>query len=343
MKHISLIKDFKTDSFHHGKFRFLTGQMLIVCLLFLFSFNSITAEDAVKKEGGEVRDFTETLQYEGIERTCHIHLPPNFSTNEHSPMVLALHGGVGEGRKFEKSTTNGTLTIAADKRDVVIVFPEGIDKHWVDGRTEAVKKKNRHNDVGFISAIIDIMVKNYNIDPNRVYATGISNGGFMSYRLAMDLSDKIAAIAPIAAQVSKSIMGKTPERPISVMIINGTDDPLVPYNGGHVRLFRFGRSRGEVLSTDSTVDFFLRHNGCTGSPEKKKLEDRDSEDDTSVEVETYADCREGTEVVLVKVIGGGHTWPGGTQYLKPWLVGKVSKDLNASEMILNFFLKHSRN
>jgi len=339
MRYISLINDL----FLHRKSSLLAGRMLLVCLLCLFNFNSITAKDAPKTGKGNGRDFTRTLQYEGIERTFHIHLPPTFTMDKHTPMVLALHGGGGKGSKFEKSTTSGTLTAAADKQGVVVVFPEGIDKQWFDGRTEIVKKKDRHNDVGFISAIIDIMVKNYNIDPNRVYSTGISNGGFMSYRLAMDLSDKIAAIAPVAAQVSKAVTGKTPERPISVMVINGTDDPLVPFDGGHVRLFRFGRSRGEVLSTNATVDFFLKHNGCTGKQERNKLDDTDPEDGTSVEVEKYAGCREGTEVVLVKVIGGGHTWPGGTQYLKPWLVGKVSKDINASELILDFFLKHSLN
>jgi len=313
--------------------------LLLVCLLIIPGCISVVAE-----EGGPdkklAREFTKTLHHEGIERTYHIQLPQGFDKDKPSPLVFALHGGGGEGRKFDQNTQN-TLTAAADKRGVVLVFPEGIDKHWCDGRTEIPKKKS-YDDVGFISKIIDTMVKNYGIDFKRVYATGISNGGFMSVRLSMDLSEKIAAVAPVAAQLPKALKEKTPKRPISIMIVNGTKDPLVPFDGGHIRLFRFGRSHGEILSTAATVEHFRRHNGCGNVPVKSKLYDRDPNDGTAVEVEKYTGCRDGTEVMLVKVIGGGHTWPGGTQYLKPWMIGAVCRDINASEMILDFFLHHSR-
>lgn len=287
------------------------------------------------------QEVTETLQHGRFERTYHIHLPPGFSKDKPAPLVFALHGGGGEGRRFDQGTTQGTLTAAADKRGVVLVFPEGIDNHWSDGRT-GILKKNTGDDVEFISRIIDTMVKNYGIDPRRVYATGISNGGFMSVRLAMDLSEKIAAVAPVTAQLTKVLKDKTPKLPISIMIVNGTKDPLVPFAGGHIRLFRFGRSRGEVLSTVSTVEHFRRHNACDKTPEKSKLRDRDPDDGSNVEILKYSGGKEGTEVILVKVIGGGHTWPGGRQYLKPRLVGVVCRDINAGEMILDFFLRHLR-
>ena len=186
------------------------------------------------------------------------------------------------------------------------------------------------------------MVRDYGIDPRRVYATGISNGGFMSVRLAMELSEKIAAVAPVTAQLSKALKDRTPKLPISIMIVNGTKDPLVPFEGGHVRLFRFGRSRGEILSTAATAEHFRRHNGCDKTPKKSGVPDKDPNDGTTVEVEKYAGCKNGAEVILVKVIGGGHTWPGGMQYLKPRIIGAVCRDINASELILDFFLRHSR-
>ena len=165
----------------------------------------------------------------------------------------------------------------------------------------------------------------------------------MSVRLAMDLSDKLAAVAPVAAQLSKALEDKTPELPISVMIVNGTKDPLVPYDGGHIRIGRFGLSRGEILSTAATIERFCRRNGCDGTPEKTKLADIVPDDAATVEIETYEGGKEGTEVILARIVGGGHTWPGGRQYLGPRIVGTVCRDINASEMILDFFLRHSRN
>lgn len=316
-------------------------SIFLVCLC-VFSGCRATGKEDPALVARQDRFTTGTLSHGGIARTYHIHLPPGFSTAEPAPLVLALHGGGGEGRRFDASATRGSLVDAADKRGVVLVFPEGVDNHWNDGRSEIHKGKTAPDDVGFIAAVIDTMVQEYGIDPRRVYATGISNGGFMSVRLAVDLSDKLAAVAPVTAQMSKALEGQWPNRPISIMIVNGTQDPLVPFDGGHIRLFRFGRSRGEILSTAATVAHFRRHNGCGSRPEKVMLPDRDAGDGTRVEIETYAGCREGTEVVLVKVIGGGHTWPGGNQYLKPGIVGVVGRDIDASEMILDFFLNHSR-
>ncbi len=314
----------------------------IVLALSCFLLGSACRVIAAKNTERQAKNLTAILIHEGIERSYFIHLPPGFSKDSPAPLVLALHGGGGSGRRFDRTATQGTLTAAADKRGMVLVFPAGINRHWCDGRPEIFKAKKTYDDVGFISAVIDSMVKNYGIDSRRVYATGISNGGFMSVRLAMDLSEKIAAVAPVAAQISKAIRDKRPELPISIMIINGTKDPLVPFDGGHIRLFRFGRSRGEILSTAATVEFFRRHNGCGKTAEKTRLRDNDPEDGTTVEVEKYTGGQEGTEVILVKIIGGGHAWPGGRQYLKPRFIGAVCRDINASEMILDFFLRHSR-
>ena len=296
---------------------------------------------AKERLGGEkpVKDLTRTVFHDGIERTFHIHLPPEFHKDAPPPLVLALHGGGSEGREFDR-ITGSTLSDAADKRGVVLAFPEGIDRHWYDGRTEIVKKS--YDDVGFNSKIIDTMVRDDGIDPGHVYVTGISNGGFMAVRLAVDLSDKIAAVAPVAAQLSKAIEDKAPVLPISTRLVNGTADPVVPFNGGKVRFFRFGRSGGEILSTVSTIEHFRRYNGCRTKPENIKRLDRYPNDRTKVEIEEYAGGRDETEVILVKVIGGGHTWPGGLQYLKPGRIGVVSQDINAGEMMLDFFLRHER-
>lgn len=288
---------------------------------------------------------TKTLNHDGIERTYHIVLPSDFDVDEPAPLVIVLHGGGGRGDRFNQGGTQGTLTAAAKERGMILVFPDGIDKQWCDGRFTHLDGKSDCegvDDVGFISEIIDEMNENYGIDVARVYATGISNGGFMSVRLALDLSEKIAAVAPVTAQLSVALEDQTPQHPISIMIINGTDDPIVPFDGGDIRLFESGRSRGEILSTTDTIDHFRQHNNCDPMPEWIDFPDSEPDDGTVVTVGTYNECDDHTEVVLVKIIGGGHAWPGGKQYLGQELVGVVSREINASEMILDFFLNHSR-
>ena len=324
------------------KFLYVTKSLsILAAVIFLLCLGCQVGASKGSPAAG-LKTITKTLTHDGVSRTYHIYLPPGFSKQKSAPLVLALHGGGGRGKLFNDQTSEGTLEKAADKRGVVIVYPEGINKQWNDGRTDILRSKKARDDVGFLSALIDKMVENYGVDPRRVYSTGISNGGFMSIRLAMELSEKVTAIAPVTAQISVAIKDKTPQLPISIMVVNGTKDPLVPYNGGHIRLFRFGRSRGEILSTAETIDRFRRHNGCGKSPRRSKLNDLDPNDGTSVEIEKFDCAKNNTEVVLVKVIGGGHTWPGGKQYLSSRFVGTVSRDINASEMILDFFLRHSR-
>ena len=287
---------------------------------------------------------TATLTHDGVVRTYHVYLPSGFKTAAAPPLVIALHGGGGRGNTFDRGTTLGTLSAAAEERGVVLVFPEGIDRQWCDGRFTQLEPQSAcatTDDVGFIAALIDTMVADYGIDPQRVYATGISNGGFMSFRLALDLSTKIAAVSPVTAQLSLAVADKTPQQPISVMLINGRADPLIPYDGGEVRLFENRRSRGAIMATDASVAYFRTHNGCDPTPDTVALPDADPEDGTTVTISTYGGCAAGTEVVLVAVDGGGHTWPGGKQYLGPDLIGVVSQELNASALILDFFLAHS--
>jgi polyhydroxybutyrate depolymerase len=165
----------------------------------------------------------------------------------------------------------------------------------------------------------------------------------MSIRLALELSEKIAAVAPVTAQVSQTMAQRNSTNPVSLMLLNGTKDPLVPYNGGEVKVFKFGRSRGSVLSTDKTIEKFKKINACDNEVKVKKLPNKVANDKTVVEIYNYDNCNKNSEVILVKVIGGGHTWPGGKQYLRPRRVGVVSREINASKMILDFFLRHSRN
>ncbi len=287
---------------------------------------------------------TRTIMHDGINRTYHMYLPTTYNTSMATPLVFALHGGGGTGINFEEDVSAGTLMAAAESRGIILITPEGIDKRWNDGRTEIFDGETSYDDVGFISSIIDAIISKYNIDQNRIYSTGISNGGFMSMRLAMDLSSRIAAIAPVTAQITEAAEFKVPEFPISIMMVNGEDDPIVPYYGGCIEVPLLDEcGRGLVLSTEASISKLIGYNQCVNPAITEPVFDNVPSDNTSIEITSYKDCEEGTEVVLVKVIGGGHTWPSGAQYLPAAIIGKVSREINASEMILDFFLNHSLN
>jgi polyhydroxybutyrate depolymerase len=193
------------------------------------------------------------------------------------------------------------------------------------------------DDVDFIGAVIDRMKADHGIDDKRVYVTGMSNGGFMALSLALALGDRIAAVAAVTASLPKVHEGATPKRRVPLLVMNGTDDPLVPYNGGQVRVL--GQDRGEILSTADTMRWFAKANGCIGAAVRNQRPDI-SADDTRVVVDSYDSCKDNGEVVLFRIDGGGHTWPSGSQYLPEGMIGRVSYDIDASDEIFSFFEPH---
>lgn len=195
------------------------------------------------------------------------------------------------------------------------------------------------DDVGFLSHLINQLVKDLQLDPTRVYVTGVSNGALMAHRLACERPEVFRAIAPVIGAMPANIAPRcTPSRPVPVLMINGTEDTLAPWEGGEIR---FGRTKlGEKLSVPQTVSLWVKLNGCPPTPTVTYEPDRDPRDGTRVRKESYSPCREGTEILLYAIEGGGHTWPGGFQYLPERLVGKTSRDIDAGEIIWQFFRRH---
>jgi polyhydroxybutyrate depolymerase len=283
-----------------------------------------------------------TLDWQGRSRTYHVYRPPTAGREARLPLVLALHGGGGSGLSMDP-LTGGALSAEAARRGWLLVCPDGIAKGWNDGRLLTSARDRARagvDDVGFLSALIDRMIAREHADPSRVYVTGISNGGFMSMRLAIELSNRVAAAAAVAASLSKVLEHSRAVRPVAVLLFNGTADPLVPYDGGTISVL--GRSRGEVLSTPETVRWWAARDGCKGAPTVQRLPDRDPDDGTRVTVETNTPCAAGTEVVLYRVEGGGHTWPDGRQYLPTFVVGRITHDLDGTQAIFDFFARHTR-
>jgi polyhydroxybutyrate depolymerase len=287
-----------------------------------------------------------SLMHDDLERTFLIHLPALNDNSEKIPLVIALHGRGGNGKSMVILTHKGFDKLA-EKDRFIVVYPDGIELNWNDGRMDEEADDRAHreniNDVGFISALIDLMINDYNADPKRIYVTGISNGAIMAYRLACELSHKITAIAPVDGNIPYMLFHEcSPSMPVSVLAINNVNDPLVPYEGGEIYGSFHRIKLGKVLSVDESVGFWVKRNMCSTEPVVVEEPDRDPKDGTRVTRKEYINTIDGNEVILYSIDGGGHTWPGGLQYLPAWVVGKTSRDIDATQIIWSFFQKHTR-
>lgn len=272
------------------------------------------------------------LNVDGIERDYILHLPKNYGSGTY-PLVMVFHGGGGTSDQVMNHTKFNKL---ADKENFIVVYPNAVDKNWNDGRIGDKLPMDR-DDVKFISTLLDTLTANYKINSKRIFSTGISNGGFFSFYLALKLSSRILAIAPVTANIPENLKDswKT-DKPISVLLINGTKDPLVKFDGGPVGFKDDETGRGSSLSTSWTVKILTANNSCQTSTKIEVIDDKE-DDDCTAEKETYYKCADGTKIVLVTIKGGGHTWPGASQYLPKIIVGNVCKDFNATDMIWEFF------
>ncbi len=280
-----------------------------------------------------------SITHKDQQRKLLIHFPPSFSQG--LPLVIVLHGGGGNKENVNKVTN---FSAVADSENFLVAYPDGIDNQWNDGREYKTlfKKQSDADDVGFISSMIDYLIEKYNVDSNSVFVCGISNGGMMSLRIACQLAGKINSAASVAANMTPFLINNcSPIKPVSIMFICGTKDPLVPYYGGKVGLGIL-KNRGTVFSVEKSVDYWIKLNKCNPLPIVIE-EDDNKFDKTKAIKKIFSDGLNGSEVILYTIENGGHTWPGGLQYLSERTIGKLSKDINASEVIWKFFKSHINN
>jgi polyhydroxybutyrate depolymerase len=278
-----------------------------------------------------------TIEVDGLERDYYVFIPKNLKKEEKVPLVFVFHGGGGTAVRMDKFTNFSEL---AEKEKFVVVYPQGVQNHWNDGReVNAIEENGKYvDDLAFVKAMLDEVGKDHNIDQKRIFSTGLSNGGFFSNYLAVNLSEKFAAIAPVIGGISKPLSENfNPKKSISVFIIQGTEDKLVPYNGGTV-----AGNRGEFISTDDAVSLWTNHNKTSKNSTKGNLPDTDKKDGCTVETFLWTKGKNNTEVKLFKLNGGGHTWAGGSQYLPKLIVGNVCRDFDATEVIWEFFKNHPK-
>ena len=270
-----------------------------------------------------------TIDVNGVSRTYLLYVPSGQS-GKHLPAFIMMHGSGSSDAGQERYSNFDAF---AQAHGLVVMYPNGIDKHWNDGRV--IGHESMADDIGFMKAMLAEVTAQGLIDPKRVYAAGISNGGFMAQHMACVMPDALAGIAVIAATLPVDAACPSP-RPMPVIFFHGTADKFVPFNGGPIAP-QFG-NRGSAISNAQAVAIWQKRNGC-GAAEKSQLPAKD--DSMTVTVETYS-CPVGRGLENVIVQDGGHTWPGAHQgWLITKFLGPVTDNIDANATMWTFFQSQS--
>jgi len=271
-------------------------------------------------------DFSDRIIAGGLTRSYLVHVPPGAGARP-LPVLLVFHGGGGHADGMDRLTH---LNSVADRYGFIVVYPEGIETSWADGRGNTPADRRGIDDVGFVAALLDRLASQVAMDSARVYATGISNGGMFTQRLGCELAQRLAGIFPDAGLMPAPIAPRChPARPLTVIEAHGTADPLIPYAGGHDR----GRGGGgDVLSAEETIALWGRLDSCSATPRTEVLPDT-AHDGTRVHIDMFEGCAANATVALYTIESGGHTWPGGLQYLPETLIGRTTHQFDLSELI----------
>lgn len=287
-------------------------------------------------------DHTLVLKHGGRERSAIVHVPPGAPEERQLPVLLNFHGGGGHGANEQEYSMMDRL---ADRETFIAVYPNGTGRFekrlltWNAGTCCAYAALNHVDDVGFVRALIAELSISLPIDRRRVYATGMSNGGMMAHRLAAETSDLIAAVAPVAGGMVVPAIKST--RAIPIMHIHSVDDPRALYTGGLGPPFPVTKSQVFHPNIDQMISKWVQHNGCALEP---TIADRRSDRSARGHQATkfvYDKCRDGAEVILWKLTGAGHVWPGGKQKVMERILGPSTEIIDANREMWKFFSRFS--
>lgn len=299
------------------------------------SFPRIEGQGTTYKESPYgAGDYRRYVSYGGRERFYELHVPEGYIKDRPSALVLNFHGGGGNP---SQERNDSQMDRVSEIGNFIVVYPAGTGKFqerfltFNAGICCGYAKENEVDDVGFTMAVLDDVAKFFHIDQRRVYATGFSNGAFLCYRLAFELSNRIAAIAPVSGVIGIDRFKYTPSRPVPLVHFHGLKDMNVVYQGG---VGPKAQEKIHRLSVAESIDYWVEYNGC--------VEDKAKEMRKGMAVrKVYSSGKEGAEVVLWTLEDGGHAWPGGKSSLPEQMVGRLNKDINASELIWEFFQAHT--
>jgi len=268
-----------------------------------------------------------SITHDGLTRTYRLYVPASYSASNAVPLIINLHGYTSD--SFEQMVY-GDFRSIADTAGFLVIHPQGTQDASGTNFWNAFGSPNETvDDIGFISALIDSMAFAYSIDLNRVYSTGMSNGGFMSYTLACQLSNRIAAIASVTGtMVTPNLNACNAQHPTPVMQIHGTADPTVPY---------LGNPQGFVGVVD-LVEYWADFNNCNPTPTQTAVPNTDLTDGCTADHFVYSGGDAGSTVEFYRINAGGHTWPGSNPF---FAIGVTNQDFSASNEIWRFFRQYS--
>jgi polyhydroxybutyrate depolymerase len=316
-----------------------SGKRAIAFLIILFFIPAAGWTQEVHHRPGQ---YAESLIDGKLKRNYILHIPPQYSSQKDLPLVLAFHGGGGSALQLLDSCG---LAAKADKEGFILVAPNGTGKFrrrfltWNVGFGFGYAMRNHIDDIGFVRKLIERLEGNLRIDPKRIFATGISNGGILCHFLAGALSDKIAAIAPVVASIGGKralnapfIYPSIPEQPVSVIAFNGLLDRRIPYQGGIQQ--KSVDKPVYVTAAEDMHSFWVKVDKCRPRPE---VEVNNS---AKYKVITYSGGPQGPEVIQYVIFDQGHAWPGGK---KPWLgADPPSMTISADDLMWTFFKNHPK-
>ncbi len=293
------------------------------------------AEAPCRGNADTAHEHCESLSFGGRERTYRLYVPSQLAARV--PLLLVLHPALFDGVSMEAITAR-SFDQHGNQAGALIVYPDGIDQHWNDGREGIATTAAREHidDVGFLRTLVAVLSARYPVDTERVFVTGFSNGGMMTLRLACEATDVFRGFVAVAASLSEELAARCqPQVARRVALIDGTADGLVPYGGGGVGAL--GITRGRVVGAEATFDAFRKLAGCSGAG-SEPLPGKTPRDRTDVIVHRATGCPADRPVVLFEIKGGGHAWPGGAR-VPPQvflLRGKLSGDIDATEEAWRF-------
>ncbi len=313
--------------------RLLFGLILSACVFFIKEWAWQNFLFKAQYENGIQKEY---VVYDELRRSYIFHLPKNdnFFENESVPLFFVLHGASGNADQIMENTGMNKI---ADKENFIVVYPNGTGLFseyvlsWYAGQCCNFIEPLGVDDVGFIKFLIDKFKEEYNIDKDRIYVAGLSNGGMMSYRLGCELTDSFAAIASVVG--SMMISDCNPTDYLSVVGFNDVSDNVVPYEGGQSDNWFVDLFDIYFNSASESISFWVKHNDCSGLPKKSSID--------GVDKEVYTDCKDNKEVLFFTLRSGVHDWPG-SNYEILFTAKQESQKTRASEIIWDFFKKHTK-
>jgi polyhydroxybutyrate depolymerase len=318
---------------------FLAALVFLLSMGLVGAFRSIQAQAEGMNSQWQAKDKSREkislgessgeLNNQGYLRTYKLYTPSYYNANRPMPLVMVFHGHDGTGASIADVTRFNDL---AEQKGFIVVYPDGIEQNWnLRGASSG-----KVDDVSFTTALIDRLQQIRNIDSRRIYATGFSKGAIFAQDLACEIPDRIAAFASVAGALPVRLQPKCqPNTPISMLMINGTKDLAVYYQGD------VKTKRGALISVPETVNFWRSLDKCTSPAQVKQLPDPNPRDRFQVKSSHYSDCSGSSEVMLTDIVYGGHSWPGGASQDPNQIQFNAAIGYSATDAIWEFFQRHS--